>query len=256
MVQYGERTVWQQNATVPLFTVSLISHGISWEQDKGGKNALENKAVSRSRGLSSDIASQLLISACRLDQCGQTDARPSPLSNHCYCTANPLKSIYGPSDITYWIWFDWPEWPECNTYNTLGIYRQITFSFTGLLRVEIKDRMSNSGSEAAFENFPRSPARAAHYSFLCALSLITVAWPPPHRPTLLCLNRALQYTHSDNRLLARPGLKALCTTQWGGGSHKDSKGRLHNARAVRGAFHFKSPQDQQSAPACISSICL
>lgn len=205
-MQDAEQTVWQQNATVLLLTSSLISHGISWEQDKGGKNALENKAVSRSRGLSSDIASLLLISACRLHQRGQTDAHPSPLQS-------PL--LHSQSIKIHL----WPLWHYILdlvrlAIITTGIYRQITFSFTGLLRVEIEGQMSNFGSEAAFEKFPRSPAGAAHYPLLCALSLITVAWPPPHRPTLLCLNRALQYTRSNNRLLARPGLKVLCTTQW------------------------------------------
>lgn len=211
-MQHAEQTVWQQNATVLLLTSSLISHGISWEQDKGGKNALENKAVSRSRGLSSDIASQLLISACRLHQRGQTDARPSPLQS-------PL--LHSQSIKIHL----WPLWHYILdlvrlAIITTGIYRRITFSFTGLLRVEIEGQMSNFGSEAAFEKFPLSPAGAAHYPLLCALSLITVAWPPPHRPTLLCLNRALQYTHSNNRLLARPGLKVLCTTQWRGVSQR------------------------------------
>lgn len=41
----------------------LLSQRISWEQNKDGKNVLENKAVSGSRGLSSDIALWLLISA-------------------------------------------------------------------------------------------------------------------------------------------------------------------------------------------------
>lgn len=78
----------------------LLSQRISWEQNKDGKNVLENKAVSRSRGLSSDIALWLLISAWK--------AQPSWLENtHCsplllaLLTANPLKSIYGLIDITY-----------------------------------------------------------------------------------------------------------------------------------------------------------
>lgn len=113
------------NKTTPLRLPAgcFVSRRISWEQDKGGKNALENKAVSEGRGLSSDIASRLLISTCRLDQPGQTDARPSPLQS-------PLLHS---QSIKIHLWLLWHYILDLDrlammtwlyTYNKSGIYRQ------------------------------------------------------------------------------------------------------------------------------------
>lgn len=77
---------------------SLLSQRISWEQNKDGKNALKNKAVSRSWGLSSDIALWLLITAWSTSRLENTHWS---LLQSVLLTANPLKSIYGLSDITY-----------------------------------------------------------------------------------------------------------------------------------------------------------
>ena len=59
---------------------------------------LENKAVSGSRGLSSDIALWLLISA-RTAQAGVIRQHSLPVL--LLLTVNPLKSIYGLIDIMY-----------------------------------------------------------------------------------------------------------------------------------------------------------
>lgn len=120
----------------------LLSHRISWEQNKDGKNVLENKAVSGSRGLSSDIALWLLISAWW--------AQPWWLENtHCsfvytvLLTANPLKLIYGLRGIfDFCIAFS--ERPEYDTYNTSLTYWLTTqpqcehqmFFITGILTLK------------------------------------------------------------------------------------------------------------------------
>lgn len=90
---YGDKTVKKGE-----WGPCLLSQRISWEQNKGGKNALKNKAVSRSWGLSSDIALWLLIAAWSTSWLENTHWS---LLQSVLLTANPLKSIYGLSDITY-----------------------------------------------------------------------------------------------------------------------------------------------------------
>lgn len=218
---------------LPCISQDKLRAGQRWKECAG------KQSRQRRRGLSSDIASQLLISACRLDQRGQTDARPSPLQS-------PLLRS---QSIQIHLWL---LWHYILDLVRLAIMTRMLYIHVGDLQTEnIFFQWPPDGWNQRQDQWPwfwswnwkvspqsrrgRPLSIITHFkSYHWRLATTSPSYPASSKSGPAIHTHTHTCTITTGSWFAQASLiKASCTT-----------GRFHNAQVVRGVFQFKGTQDQ------------